>query len=495
MPSRCASAVISSLSMPTSGRSTGSVATSLIEVRFSIVCDATWPTTSPVTSACARCCARDRLGDAHHQAAVDDDAQRRRAPTARPAAESRRTAPATAAIGTGTASAAAPARAPSPATRATGSDSCESGRTRTRQPRRIIRQAATGESMPPDSRQTTRPLDADRQAAGARVPCRSSRTPRCVSASTWIVSSGFAEIDVPAARLLDAAADLALDLRRRQRKPLVGAARRDAERSRLQSGVEVAQDLGGDRVDVERRPAGPGEVGDAEDTRRGDRGPRSQSAPSASTTSMRPMSGRTSRTPRSRGRLAQVAHQPRDEPRPVLALQRDFLVVNDRQTSCSSELHCESRGVCQRCASFAVSAASGPVAADDRALDRARQPGVDPVAGEDRALRRRPRRRAAAAGPAPARTSPASRGPPCRAASVAARAPGSASAISRAARAISVVGALRGQRVGAARDERQVRRAREPNAQPLVEDPLHRRGQAARRTARPSPAGRTRGSP
>ena len=62
-----------------------------------------------------------------------------------------------------------PAPAPSPATRARGSDSCGSGRTATRQPRRIIRHAATGESMPPESRQTTRPLDADRQPAGAAL--------------------------------------------------------------------------------------------------------------------------------------------------------------------------------------------------------------------------------------------------------------------------------------------------------------------------------------
>ena len=77
VPSRCASRVISSLSMPMSGRSTGSVATSPIDGRFSSVCDATWPTTSPVTS--ARAPARRRsLGDPHHQPPIDDDAQRRR---------------------------------------------------------------------------------------------------------------------------------------------------------------------------------------------------------------------------------------------------------------------------------------------------------------------------------------------------------------------------------------------------------------------------------
>ena len=77
VPSRCASAVISSLSIPTSGRSTGIATTSLIAVMFSSVCDATWPTTSPVTSARRPVLARDRFGDAHHQPAVDHDAQRR----------------------------------------------------------------------------------------------------------------------------------------------------------------------------------------------------------------------------------------------------------------------------------------------------------------------------------------------------------------------------------------------------------------------------------
>ncbi len=70
--------MISSLSIPTSGRRTGSVTTLSIAARFSSVCDATWPTTSPVTSACAPFARAQSLGDPHHQAAVDDDAQRRR---------------------------------------------------------------------------------------------------------------------------------------------------------------------------------------------------------------------------------------------------------------------------------------------------------------------------------------------------------------------------------------------------------------------------------
>ena len=53
MPRRRASRVISSLSKPISGRSTGSAAAASITARFSTVCDATCPTDSPVTSACA----------------------------------------------------------------------------------------------------------------------------------------------------------------------------------------------------------------------------------------------------------------------------------------------------------------------------------------------------------------------------------------------------------------------------------------------------------
>ena len=70
---------------------------------------------------CARRCAAS-AGDRRRRASAP-------APTAPPAAGSRRTARDTAASGAATASAASPARAPSPARRATGSDSCGSGRT------------------------------------------------------------------------------------------------------------------------------------------------------------------------------------------------------------------------------------------------------------------------------------------------------------------------------------------------------------------------------
>ena len=60
VPIRAASAEISSLSIPTSGRSTWISTAAAIVVRFSSVCDATWPITSPVTSARARQCRASR---------------------------------------------------------------------------------------------------------------------------------------------------------------------------------------------------------------------------------------------------------------------------------------------------------------------------------------------------------------------------------------------------------------------------------------------------
>ena len=53
VPMRAASAVISLLSMPTNGRSTGSAAASPITARLASVCEATCPRLSPVTSASA----------------------------------------------------------------------------------------------------------------------------------------------------------------------------------------------------------------------------------------------------------------------------------------------------------------------------------------------------------------------------------------------------------------------------------------------------------
>ncbi len=71
------------------------------------------------------------------------------------------------------------------------------------------------------------------------------------------------EIDQPALRLLDAAADLALDLRRGHRKPLVGSAGRHTERPGGPA-AEVHKNRARDRVHVERRASSLGKVGDTE---------------------------------------------------------------------------------------------------------------------------------------------------------------------------------------------------------------------------------------
>ena len=78
MPSRCASAVISSLSIPMSGRSTGIVddvvdrREVLERLRRDLADD------FPGHQRLRAVLARDLLGDPHHQPAVDDDPQRRR---------------------------------------------------------------------------------------------------------------------------------------------------------------------------------------------------------------------------------------------------------------------------------------------------------------------------------------------------------------------------------------------------------------------------------
>jgi len=70
-----------------------------------------------------------------------------------------------------------------------------------------------------------------------------------------------AEVHAPVFRLLDESADLALDLRRRVRNPLIGATYADAK------GVgvyipKIAQDCIGQRAEVVRRASGVGEVRD-----------------------------------------------------------------------------------------------------------------------------------------------------------------------------------------------------------------------------------------
>ena len=134
------------------------------------------------------------------------------------------------------------------------------------------------------------------------------------------------QVHRPVARFLDPAADLTLDLGRRQRKALVGAARRQPER-RGRRVAEILEDGRGDRLDVERRPAGFREVADAEHARQ----PIPHHAP------VRRRAQDDLDTPHEhayrfhvevRQRCAQVAHQPRHEPRAVPAFESDFLVVH-----------------------------------------------------------------------------------------------------------------------------------------------------------------------
>ncbi len=138
---------------------------------------------------------------------------------------------------------------------------------------------------------------------------------------------GVVEIDVPAARFLDSAANLALDLRRGHRESLIRPPHRDPEGSRILR-LEIAQDLGRDGVEVERRAPGAGEV------------PRAEYLPQtvAHRFPIRVCPEHDFDSPLERthladveigGRLADVLHQARDEPWPVPALQRDLGVVND----------------------------------------------------------------------------------------------------------------------------------------------------------------------
>src|SRR5690242_107229 len=83
------------------------------------------------------------------------------------------------------------------------------------------------------------------------------------------------EVYRPAARLLDAATDLALDLRRCQRKALVGATGRDAKAG-ARAIAQLVENRRGDRVEVsrnvrptvlERRMSRVRKIGDAEHAR------------------------------------------------------------------------------------------------------------------------------------------------------------------------------------------------------------------------------------
>ena len=137
----------------------------------------------------------------------------------------------------------------------------------------------------------------------------------------------IAEIDEPVPRLLDAPADLALDLRGAQRKALVGALGGHAEGGGI-LGTEVVQDLGRDRVHVERRASRPREVADAEHQR----DPVAHLFPARAGPEHQldaPHQDAHFRDVEVARRRADVAHEPGDEPRAVLPLERDFPVVDD----------------------------------------------------------------------------------------------------------------------------------------------------------------------
>ena len=138
---------------------------------------------------------------------------------------------------------------------------------------------------------------------------------------------GIVQIDPPPARLLDASPDFPLDLRRGHGKPLVGAPHRDAKRSRI-LGIEIAQDLARDRVDVERSPSRAGEIA----------GPKDLGQTVAHAGPIRAVTEHNLDTPLqgthlphieiSRG-LPDVPDEPRHEPGPVLSLEGDLRVVDD----------------------------------------------------------------------------------------------------------------------------------------------------------------------
>ena len=330
MPIRSASAVISSLSMPTSGRRISSVGRARqSSVMFSSVCDATWPMTSPVTSARACHLPREPLGDPQHQPPVDDDAQLGRHRRARPAAAARRTAPAPAASAADASSAARRSRAPSPATPATGSGSCES-----ESAARSSRGASSGTPRPANRcRPTagTRPGRRCRSAGRRRpAPCRRSRTRRPGSISMWIVSAGCSRSTrQPFASLISPPTSRSIcgDVngnRLSARRPLT---RNDAgvadRRGRARMAAASASKSCGPRPACEklampntRRSALAHLVGHGAPRRRA----RSRSGPS-------PIGPRATSSPAS-ARL-QIADQHLDEPRAVLSLERQLLVVDD----------------------------------------------------------------------------------------------------------------------------------------------------------------------
>jgi hypothetical protein len=138
--------------------------------------------------------------------------------------------------------------------------------------------------------------------------------------------SRTAEIDVPPGRFLDEAADFALHLRRGERKPLVSARRRHAERRRA-AAADVSENRRGQRVEIMRPPAGHRVVRDPENTRQA----RLRLGPRRVGTQL------DLEAPHTRSKRAhmqarqcglQIADQDLNEPGTVLPFQRQLLVVN-----------------------------------------------------------------------------------------------------------------------------------------------------------------------
>ena len=294
---------------------------------FSSVCDATWPIDLAGDQRARVPLARQPLGDAQHQPPVDHDAQLGRHRRAPPAAAARRTAPASAATAADASSAARRSRAPSPATRATGSGSCES------------------ESAAPSSRAASsgrpRPASRCRPTAGTRrgrrfrsagrrrpAPCRRSRTRSSGSISMWIVSAGCSRSTRQPFASLMQPADLALDLRRRERQPLVGARRRHAERRRRRD----RRGRRGSPPPARRSRAARGRRSEKfamPNTRPSRSRTSSHGASAPSSISIRPMTIAPTRTCSPASARLEVAHQQLNEPGPVPPLQRQLLVVDD----------------------------------------------------------------------------------------------------------------------------------------------------------------------
>ncbi len=200
-----------------------------------------------------------------------------------------------------------------------------------------------------------------------------------------------------------------------------------------------------------------------------------QSAVGRARTSMRPMSTRTSLTPRSASRLSHVPRQPGDEPRAVVPLEGDLLIVDDDgfHVMCSPVRHARAASAARCPLMTALSIVPGrPVSIQSPAS----QSPATPVRGRGaRRLAGRQRKgRAASRRTAVARTR---RAP---------RARGSASRTSPAAIAVSSSFDSAVSAVAPLDDERQVRRLA-AEGHPLVEDPLHRAPGQPHERRRPLP--------